>query len=241
MWWPAGRHADAGQAHCRGDADLPPTATLIPPAPTAAPTATALPPTATPVPPKPTATAAPTSQPTIIVELPLATPTVPAQAPQLPVPVPTDAVELQYDADSGDIDFSSPSSVTALVKFYRQELAPLGWKEDATGAMVSDAVGSLEFTQGDASLSLVILNVGGDSKVMITSTGLGMASATPGPAGPLPVLTAEDKDGLPVPSDYTEYTGDSSAYRHALTAVSPSALQTVLALYRQRVDRPQVA
>ena len=222
-------------------AAIPPTVaptqapTPIPATPKPAATATLPPPTATSVPPTataaPTATSAPTLEPTVIVEPPQASPTASAGANALGLPIAEDAVDLTSDPESGDIDYSSPSDVKTLAEFYRTQLAAAGWQEDESGAMVSDAIGSLDFTKGDATLSLAILNVGGDSKVAITTAGLQTATATP-EATDGTALTAEDKDGLPVPADYTTYVSDSGPYRSGLTAVSPSALKAVLALYR---------
>jgi hypothetical protein len=49
-------------------------------------------------------------------------------------------------------------------------------------------------------------------------------------------LQAVDKDGLPVPADYTSYMGDNGDYRQSLTAVSPSPLMAVLQLYRRELS-----
>jgi hypothetical protein len=48
-------------------------------------------------------------------------------------------------------------------------------------------------------------------------------------------LKAEDKDGLPVPANYTDYSGESSAYIHSITANSPSPLKTVLEFYQKEL------
>lgn len=48
-------------------------------------------------------------------------------------------------------------------------------------------------------------------------------------------LKAEDKDGLPVPANYTDYSGETSAYIHSVTANSPSPLKTVLEFYRKEL------
>jgi len=220
--------------------------TPVPPSPTPAPpTATQPAPTATPAPPTPTvaptATEPPTPEPTATAELPEATSVAGDAADQLPVPVPTDAADIEHDADTGDISFSSPSDVQTLVKFYRQEMAALGWQEDESGALVTDALGSLDFTRGDAAASLMILNVGDNSLVSISTLGLEMVAATPEATeqAPTEALTAEDDDGLPLPSDHTQYMGESGAYRRSLTTVSPSALKDVLALYRTELAARQ--
>ena len=54
-------------------------------------------------------------------------------------------------------------------------------------------------------------------------------------------LAVEDKDGLPVPADYTGYSGEQSPFRRGLTATSPSPLPAVLALYRAELPARQWA
>lgn len=65
-----------------------------------------------------------------------------------------------------------------------------------------------------------------------TATAEPASSATPAQAAAGGALTAEDKDGLPVPADYTAYVGEQSMFRRGLTATSPSNLADVLKLYR---------
>jgi hypothetical protein len=48
-------------------------------------------------------------------------------------------------------------------------------------------------------------------------------------------LKAEDKDGLPVPANYTDYSGESGPYLHSITLASPSSLKTVLGFYRNEL------
>jgi hypothetical protein len=45
-------------------------------------------------------------------------------------------------------------------------------------------------------------------------------------------LKAEDKEGIPVPANYTDYSSEKSRYRHSITAASPSSLKTLLEFYR---------
>jgi len=48
-------------------------------------------------------------------------------------------------------------------------------------------------------------------------------------------LKAQDKDGFPVPDNYTNYAGEKSAYLQSVTATSPSTLKTVLAFYSREL------
>lgn len=158
-------------------------------------------------------------------------------APDLPVA--GDATEVEYDAAAETLTYMSSTTVSDLVDYYRSELPVRGWQEDETAPLVSEQLASLDFTKGEASLSISLLQVGAATSVTLTGSGLsssgGVAASTPTADGDATAdqgLTAEDKDGLPVPSDYTEYTGEQGPFRSGLTAVSPSALKAVLALYR---------
>jgi hypothetical protein len=176
-----------------------------------------------------------------------ATPASPAAdssaAGQPDLPTPADAKDLAYSADAQEINYTSPSDVKTLVKFYRQALAGLGWQEDQTSALVNDNVGSLEFSKGDDSLSFMMVNdgAGGDTQVSIDLSGLTTAAAAETPAATAAAqsggetLKAEDKDGLPVPDNYTNFSSESSPFRHSVTATTPSALKAVLEFYRREL------
>jgi len=49
------------------------------------------------------------------------------------------------------------------------------------------------------------------------------------------VLKAEDKDGLPVPANYTNYSGEKSAYMQSVSATTSAALKTVIDFYRREL------
>ena len=215
-----------------GSQATPPTATTAPTvAPTQAPaTPTQAPATPTLAPATPTQEA-PTLEPSPTPESATATPMPPT------LPAPPDAENLTYDSDTQEITYSSPSAIKTLVDFYRAELPAAGWQEDAAVAMVTDEVGAINFAKGQATANIMMVKADSGTNVVISTSGLGNEQATggtPEATNPAP-LTAEDKDGLPVPADYTQYVGDSGAYRRSLTAVSPSALSAVLALYRSEL------
>jgi hypothetical protein len=170
--------------------------------------------------------------------------TTPTAVPGQPdLPTPADAKDLVYSADAQEVTYTSPSDVKTLVKFYRQALPGQGWEEDETAALVSDSVASLEFSKGDASLSFTMANdgAGGDTEVSIDLSGMMAAAGTESPTttaadqSGTETLTAEDKDGLPVPDNYTNFSSETSPYRHSLTATSPSALKAVLEFYRREL------
>jgi hypothetical protein len=119
-----------------------------------------------------------------------------------------------------------------------------GWEEDETAALVNDNLGSLEFSKGDSTLSFMMVSsgAGSDTQVSIDLSGLAAAVAaaeTPAATAAAPAgaetLKAEDKDGLPVPDNYTNFSSEGSPYRQSVIATSPSALKAVLELYRREL------
>lgn len=269
------------------------------------------------------------------------------------LPFPEDAKDVVYEADATQITFSSPSKIPEVADFYRQALSEQGWQEDGDFSMVEDMFGSLEFSQGDQTLSITLLpdvlnesgtqviidvsgmvapaeevaevpveestpaadapgytindwpfppeaikvNRSGDKltytitkdlqtiadfyrptfelmelgtsclddvgdytsiscsasngdyslnffafaagdnntevEINFTNYALGSSdssdSSSSGDSGP---LTAEDKDGLPIPSDYTNYSSEGSPFLRRLTFTSPSDIETLVQFYQ---------
>jgi hypothetical protein len=220
-----------------------PTSAPAPAVATPRPTSTPVPPSATPVPPtpEPTDTPAPTATAEMQATEPAAAASDAADQPNLPSPA--DAKDVVYSSDAQEITYASPSDVKTLVKFYRQALPEQGWVEDETAALVSDSVGSLDFSKGDSSISLMLVSsgAGSDTEVSIDLSGLATMAAGETPAAPAgaETLNAEDKDGLPVPDNYTSFSSESSPYRHSVMATSPSALNAVLEFYRRELPARQ--
>ncbi len=214
-----------------------------PPTPTEAPTNTPEPPT-----PAPTVEQPATEEPAPIEEASAAA-TDEAEtttAGMSDLPTPADAHDVNYDSDFGELTFTSPSKIEQLVEFYRQELPTQGWQEDEDLAfMQEDAFASLEFTQGEASLSLSIFRLGEETDVTLSVSGLeasvvaddtGETSTNSSDSGSAEdELTAEDKDGLPVPSNYTNYSSEGSPYARTVIVTVPANLTNVLDFYRREL------
>jgi hypothetical protein len=233
---------------CAGQSQAEATPTPVPATPTAAP-----PPTATPAPtntpePTPTVEQAATEEPAPTEEASAeATEEVETATAGLPEwPTPADAHDVNYDSDLGELSFTSPSKIEQLVEFYRQELPAQGWQEDEELAfMQEDAFASLEFTQGEASLSLSIFHLGEETDVTISVSGLEASvaaddasetTADSSDSGSAEAeLTAEDKDGLPVPSNYTNYSSEGSPYARTVIVTVPANLTSVLDFYRREL------
>lgn len=163
------------------------------------------------------------------------------------LPVPSDAQEVVYDTDFNEVTFKSPSKINELVEFYRQALPAQGWTEDTTIALDTPNLASLEFAQGDASLSVTILNLGADQETDVTLSVSGELAAVPGtdsattepdegtPAADAGELVAEDKDGLPVPDNYENFSDENSPYRRSLYVTSPSPVKALFEFYNREL------
>lgn len=111
-------------------------------------------------------------------------PTKPAEKPTAPaadvgltarqVPVPKGATELEYDADGGEIRFTSALEVKELADYYRKEFGQRGWKESRDFTVIEKNVGSWEFKKEQAELDFTLINLGlgGGTQVKIAVKGL---------------------------------------------------------------------
>jgi hypothetical protein len=165
------------------------------------------------------------------------------------LPLPTDAQEVTYDTELQEVTFTSTSNIDKLVEFYRQALPAQGWTEDDMIGLVDPSVAALEFAQGDASLSLTMLNFGAGENTEVTMSVSGLLATAPDSgettteetegttgSGDTGELTAEDKDGLPVPDNYENFSDENSPYRRSILTDSPANLKTVLEFYERELS-----
>src|SRR5204863_10147278 len=88
-----------------------------------------------------------------------------------PSPLPEAAEDGEFDGADGKLEFTSAASVRALAAFYRTTMKPLGWKEQ--GSVINRAnMAVLELSKGDRSLTITIMQMGGQSNVTILGDGL---------------------------------------------------------------------
>jgi hypothetical protein len=165
--------------------------------------------------------------------------------------VPGDAQEVKYDTDFNEVTFNSPSKINKLVEFYREGLPAQGWTEDTTIALDTPNLASLQFAQGDASLSVTIMSLGTDQNSDVTLSVSGSLAGAPGvdsgtseASGDTPTsgdtgeLVAEDKDGLPVPNNYENFSDENSPYRRSIITGSPAPVKALFDFYtRELSDR----
>lgn len=169
-------------------------------------------------------------------------------SPAMPdVPVPPDAKEVKYEAEFSEITFTSAMDIKKLAQFYRQELKKKDWIEDEIVGIAEDTFGSLQFTKGKASLSFTMFRFDEATEVTISLDGLTVAAepsaddATTGTTkGSAPEksdepLVAEDKDGLPVPNNYGNFSSEGTDYRRMITTDVPASVTAVVEFYRREL------
>jgi hypothetical protein len=163
------------------------------------------------------------------------------------IPVPTEAKDVTYDADFGELTFSSPLEIKKLVDYYRKELKSKDWIEEEIVAVAEDTFGSLQFNKEEASLSLTFFRIGEATDVTISMDGLSGLEQVSGDdsgsgstagsedAGSDEPLVAEDKDGLPIPNNYGNYSSEGSQFSRTVITTVPADLTKVLEFYRQEL------
>ncbi len=162
------------------------------------------------------------------------------------LPTPDDAENVVYDADFGEISYTSPSAIETLVAFYRETLSAEGWQEDEFFSLVDETTAFVEFTQNEDTLFFTMFNdsSNGQTEVSIdVSTAqalLGSDDSTSDTASTTdsgPLTADQDYEGdFPLPANYTGYSAGSSDFSQELETGSPSDLPTVLAFYLTELE-----
>lgn len=172
-----------------------------------------------------------------------------------PVPVPDDAASVNYDASSGSLEFESPSAPKKLADFYRVEMKKLGWAVQPT-VINQDNMVNLEFTKGDASLNFTMMKMGdhttfqgegdglatkteasADSSASSSSSASADSSSSSSDASASKTLTAEDKDGYPVPSEHSMLGSESSIFRKSINVTTHAQVQDLVAFYQDQLPK----
>jgi hypothetical protein len=168
-----------------------------------------------------------------------------------PVPVPDDATSVNYDADSGSLEFESPSAPKKLADFYREEMKKLGWKVQPM-VINQDNMVNLDFEKGDQSLNFTMMKMGEHTTFQGQGDGLqgkAQASADSGAsasadsssatsdASASKTLTAEDKDGYPVPSEHSMLGSESSLFRKSINVTTHAQVQDLIAFYQDQLPK----
>ncbi len=69
---------------------------------------------------------------------------------------------------AGMTSYTTSATVDEVIKFYRTEMAKMGWENDPAQDMLSESGGFLEFKKDGSSISLVVDNSAGDGTTSVT-------------------------------------------------------------------------
>ena len=162
-----------------------------------------------------------------------------------PIPVPADAASVNYDAEAGSLEFESPTDVKQLADFYRGEMKKLGWSEQPS-VIHNDNMVQLQFSKADDELSFTLLKMGdhtqfsGEGPALASKAASGSDSggqAQTADAGSVVQLTAEDKDGFPIPSDHSASGTESTLFRKSVDVSVSANVSSVVAFYRTELGK----
>lgn len=169
----------------------------------------------------------------------------------MPILVPDGASEVNHDAASGQLDFSSTASVKSLAAFYRDALKAQGWRERPS-VINNPTMSVLNFTKAKADLAFTIMQMGPKATVRVSGSGLKSttvaakpAEITTSAAKAEPILESDDDPTFPTPKQRslrvlgTAGWPDGAPFRHELNASVPAGIETVLAFYRSELGRLQ--
>jgi len=161
-----------------------------------------------------------------------------------PLPTPDDAQNVTYDADYGEIAYTSPSDIETLVEFYREMLSADGWEEDEFFSIVDESSAFVDFTKNDDSIFLAMFDFSGETEVSIDVSGayslLGSDTSSSETASTVdsgPLTADEDYDGdFPLPANNTGYGAGGTDFSYEMETSSPSDLPTVLDFYLSELE-----
>jgi hypothetical protein len=170
-----------------------------------------------------------------------------------PVPVPENAEDVEFSADDGKLEFSSPSSVKSVADFYRSTMKQQGWNSQSSVINNANMV-VLNFSKARKTVSLTIMKMGAKTNVSAEGSALEGAAAnsakpdaapagktatadTPSQAATEDDLIAEESGGLPVPKRHTLSVGSKTPFRRELNANVPLALADVIGFYRRELGK----
>lgn len=159
-----------------------------------------------------------------------------------PVPVPEGAEDVEFDADSGRLEFTSASGVAQIAAFYRATMKEQGWNESQSVINRANMV-VLNFAKAGSRVSFTIMQMGPKTNVSADGSALrvaasGGASPQATPAQPAQEdLEAEESDGLPAPKKHTLVQRSKTPFRQELNANVPASLGSVLSFYKRELGK----
>jgi hypothetical protein len=168
-------------------------------------------------------------------------------------PVPPEAMEVSLSGET--LTYKVAGKLSPTAEFYRSTFEQLGLDTDCLDKAAEYTSMSCSFSNGEISLNFFAyeaLDNMVEVEISFTNYALDASptdESSTDAGNDSGALTAEDKDGLPVPDNYTNYSSEDSPFRRQLTFTSPSDPQNLLQFYQtelaaldwQQVGEPSTA
>ncbi|MBX7167653.1 MAG: hypothetical protein K1X74_15085 [Pirellulales bacterium] len=172
------------------------------------------------------------------------------------LPLPPGAKQVSFDAEDEEIQYVSSLSIPDLADFYRERLVGDDWKEDRRFSVVHENAASFEFKgPREAEINFMMVNTGLGEGTVVTLSTEGLSYDAPEqplaademPADEMPAeettdtpaapeeLEPEDIDGLPIPTELSQYAQESSQFRRVITATTEAPLAKLVEFYRRHL------
>ena len=164
-----------------------------------------------------------------------------------PIPMPDNAVDIEFDGAAGSLEFNSPSRPAVVADFYRDVMKEQGMSGGSSVINNANMV-QLNFSGRGKSVELTIMRMGPKTNVSATGSALQVAAAgantkadakaaAPSPPAGADDLVAEEFGGLPAPKRHTMTDGTQTPFRRELKASVPLSVSDVLGFYRRELGK----
>ena len=147
-------------------------------------------------------------------------------------PTPSDATNIDVTGDT--LTFNSALSLAEIAEFYRPTFETM----DLGTSCLDDAADytsiSCSYSNGDIAVNFFAFEGFDDTEVEIEFTNYALETPAQSTAG-TGELGVENKDGFPMPDDYTSYASEGSNFRTSIEASSPSDLGTLTEFFQTQL------
>jgi hypothetical protein len=163
----------------------------------------------------------------------------------VPIAMPDNAENVDFNAPGGNLEFDSASSVQGLADAYRAAMKQQGWSLRPSVINKPNMV-VLDFAKGRDSLEFTLLRMGDKTNVSVEGAAMKitakpqMKQSTSAPAKAVAPadIEAEDSNGLPVPKDHVMSEGTKTPFRREVKATGvPYEIADLLGFYRGALDK----
>ncbi len=148
------------------------------------------------------------------------------------IPIPAEAQDITYDADLGEVTYTTLSDAETVTEFYRQSLSAEGWQADEGSVMANDVFVNITFERGEESIDISSKDVSVPTRVTVN---IRYAPSLVETTGSVPSI-GEETTMVNIPDFLTPADAQDVVYDTDLgdiTYTSPSDVETVVEFYRQ--------